>query len=184
MPEKVDYVMQKGDSLDKIAKKFGATVDVVKQGNAVGDPNRVRAGTRLKVLSAKFSLLVSKSRNDLVVRLNDTFLKRYTVGTGKPGKTPAGTFVITDKQKDPAWTSPEGKEIPFGDPANILGTRWMSIRSTGTTDPTLHGYGIHGTWDTNSIGKQESAGCVRMRNADVEELFALVPAYTPVTIVE
>ena len=79
------------------------------------------------------------------------------------------------------WWRPDGGEVPFGDPANILGTRWMSIRATGDTED-ISDYGIHGTWDNSSIGKAESEGCVRMRNEEVEELFALLPVGTPVLI--
>ena len=46
------------------------------------------------------------------------------------------------------------------------------------------GYGIHGTIDPNAIGQQITAGCVRMTNADVEELFSIVPTGTDVTIVD
>jgi lipoprotein-anchoring transpeptidase ErfK/SrfK len=84
------------------------------------------------------------------------------------------------------WYRPDGKEIPYTgkpDGDNILGTRWMNLRPTGET-PRLKGYGIHGTWDNNSIGKAESAGCIRMRNEDVEELFMLVPENTPVVITD
>ena len=73
--------------------------------------------------------------------------------------------------------------VPFGDKENILGTRWMSLTATGETPPA-RGYGIHGTWEPATLGKQSSAGCIRMRNSDVEELFMLVPEGTPVTIVE
>ena len=73
--------------------------------------------------------------------------------------------------------------IPYGDPANILGTHWLALEPTGDT-PRVSGYGIHGTWDDTSIGKQSSAGCVRMRNSDVEELYVLLPRGTPVLIVE
>jgi lipoprotein-anchoring transpeptidase ErfK/SrfK len=48
----------------------------------------------------------------------------------------------------------------------------------------VRGYGIHGTWEPGTIGKQASAGCVRLGNADVEELFIIIPVGTPVTIVE
>jgi lipoprotein-anchoring transpeptidase ErfK/SrfK len=36
------------------------------------------------------------------------------------------------------------------------------------------GYGIHGTNVPSSIGSKASHGCIRMRKADVEELFELV----------
>lgn len=43
---------------------------------------------------------------------------------------------------------------------------------------------IHGTPDSEPMGRPASHGCIRMRNADVIELFSLVQAGTPVTITE
>jgi lipoprotein-anchoring transpeptidase ErfK/SrfK len=137
----------------------------------------------LSVLKGKFSIRVSKSRNDLIAMLDGKFFKRYRVATGKFGKTPVGVFKISDRIKEPVWWRPDGKEVPFGDPENILGTRWMAIQPA---DKALiaKGYGIHGTWDDASIGKAASAGCIRMHNKEVEELFDLLPLGTNVTITE
>lgn len=43
---------------------------------------------------------------------------------------------------------------------------------------------IHGSPDSAIMGKPGSRGCIRMRNADIIQLFDLVPAYTPVEITE
>lgn len=43
---------------------------------------------------------------------------------------------------------------------------------------------IHGTPDTEPMGRPGSHGCLRMRNRDLVELFDLVPVYTPVEISE
>ena len=43
-------------------------------------------------------------------------------------------------------------------------------------------YGIHGTVEPELIGKSVSGGCVRMRNADVEELYMLIPEGTKVLV--
>jgi len=59
----------------------------------------------------------------------------------------------------------------------------MTLRATGDTED-VRGYGIHGTWEPSSIGKAESAGCIRMRNEEVEELYSLIPNGTAVEIVE
>jgi len=183
MPEKIEYTVKPGDSLGRIAKMFGTTEDLAQQSNLIKDPAMIRVGDLYRVFSGKFSVVVSKSRNDLVLSMNDRFFKRYRIGTGKFGKTPTGTFVIQDRIKEPVWWRPEGDRVPYGDKANILGTRWLALKATGTT-PDVKGYGLHGTWDENSIGKQESLGCVRMRNADIEELYLLLPIGTPVTIEE
>ena len=41
---------------------------------------------------------------------------------------------------------------------------------------------IHGTHDYADLGVPGSHGCIRMRNADIAELFDLVPPYIPVEI--
>jgi len=183
MAEKVEYVVKRGDSVERIANRFGTTVDLIQQSNQIQNANLIKAGDRLRIFAGKFSLEISKRSKDMIVTLNGRFFKRFSVGTGKFDKTPAGTFTLTEKIKEPVWWRPDGKEVPFGTPENILGTRWMTLRATGET-PDVRGYGIHGTWEDASIGKAESAGCIRMRNGEVEELYALVPVGTPVVIVE
>ena len=43
---------------------------------------------------------------------------------------------------------------------------------------------IHGSPDTTEMGVPGSHGCIRMRNADIIDLFDRVPVYTPVEITE
>lgn len=182
MPEKIEYVVQSGDILEQLAKKNGTTVELIKKCNSL-QGKMIHPGDRLRIFNAKLTIAISKSRNDLLLKANNRFFKRYPVGTGKFGTTPAGAFVISDKIIEPPWWRPDGKMIPYGDKENVLGTRWLSLTATGAT-PKVRGYGIHGTWEPDTIGKQASAGCVRLVNSDVEELFLIVPTGTPVTIVE
>ena len=183
MVEKQDVVVQEGDSIKVLARKFGTTVELIVKGNELKRPDVIRPGQHLKVFSGKMAIKVSKARNDLLLTSNGAFFKRYGVGTGRYDKTPVGAFVIAERIPEPPWWRDDGRTVPFGDKENILGTRWMAIKATGTT-PEIKGYGIHGTWDTNSIGKAESAGCIRLKNEDVEELFEMVPIGTPVVIEE
>lgn len=173
MDEKVEYTVVPGDSLEKIAKKFNTTIDLIKKSNNIKG-SLIRAGDRLRILQGKFSVTVSKSDNDLVLFLNDEFFKRYRVGTGEYNKTPVGDFMINDRIAQPTWWRPDGKAIPYGDPENLLGTHWLSIN--------VKGYGLHGTWEPDTIGKQASAGCVRMLNDDIEQLYSLLTIGTPVSI--
>ena len=183
MIEKQEVIVQEGDSIKAIARKFGTTVELIVKGNDLKRPDVIRPGQHLKVFSGKMEIKVNKARNDLLLTSNGAFFKRYGVGTGRYDKTPVGTFVIVERIPEPPWWRDDGRTVPFGDKENILGTRWMAIKATGTT-PEIKGYGIHGTWDTNSIGKAESAGCIRLKNEDVEELFEMVPIGTPVVIEE
>ena len=178
MPEKVDYVIQKGDYLGKLAANFNTPVALIAKANNIQGAN-IHLGDSLRLFDGNqhaFALAVSKSRNDLVVTIDGKFFKRYRVSTGEHAKTPVGTFKIIDKIAQPPWHKPGGKAIPYGDPENLLGTHWLAL--------DLPGYGIHGTWDPASIGTQSSAGCVRLLNSDVEELYTILPKGTLVTISE
>lgn len=183
MPEKTNYTVRTGDSAARIVQRFGTTLELLQKSNNIQNPALLRPGDRLRVCTGRFAIAVDKSKYEVVLFLNDRFFKRYACGTGKYGKTPVGSFVISDRVAQPTWWRSDGKAIPFGDPENILGTHWLNLRSTGGGED-VRGYGIHGTWASNSIGKAESGGCVRLQNGDVEELYTIVPNGTPVTIRE
>ena len=66
---------------------------------------------------------------------------------------------------------------------------WLSGKEPGFnrlgTYDSMHRYiYIHGTPDEAFAQAPRSHGCIRMRNADLVELFDRVPAYMPVEIVE
>jgi lipoprotein-anchoring transpeptidase ErfK/SrfK len=172
-PEKTNYTIVAGDSLGKLAQKFGTTIDLIKKSNNLNG-EIIRVGDRLRIYQGRFAVTVSKATNELRLTDNGKLFKRYRVGTGQYSKTPVGDFKITNRLANPPWWRADGKTIPFGDPENILGTHWLGLN--------VPGYGIHGTWDTNSIGKQATAGCIRLLNDDVAELYAILPVGSPVEI--
>ena len=54
----------------------------------------------------------------------------------------------------------------------------------GSVDTMRRYVYIHGSPDASAMGVPGSHGCIRMRNADIIELFDRVPVYTPVEITE
>ena len=174
------YVVKEGDSLDRISKTLGMTTELLQESNGITDPRRIQIGKRIKVVTDKFRVEVSKSKKILRLLSGDVVLNEYPVGTGKFGSTPTGKFRISDRVKEPPWFK-DGRVIPYGDPQNILGTRWMALKSADE-QKELTGYGIHGTDDDSSIGKESSQGCIRLLNRDVEELFKILPVGTEVVI--
>ena len=168
------HEVKPGDTLGKIAAAYGTTVDFIKKANALKS-DIIRPRQKLKIPKGHFSIVVDKSQNQLLLTENNQFIKSYPVATGKDNSTPVGTFKIVNKLVNPVWYK-EGAVVPPDSPENILGTRWLGIDKQG--------YGIHGTVDPNAVGQQVTAGCVRMINHDVEELFEIVPVGTEVTIVD
>ena len=142
-----------------------------------GEGHRRQAGPRLRTV-------ITIDRNNFKLRLFKRlkFSKSYGVAVGQPAyPTPTGQFSITNKQVNPAWTAPNspwagelaGTTTPGGSAANPLRARWMGI---------VNGVGIHGTSQEYSIGSRASHGCIRMRVADVIDLYPRVPVGTPVLI--
>ncbi|BBI32614.1 L,D-transpeptidase [Cohnella abietis] len=108
------------------------------------------------------AIMIDTENHRLAVVSGNVLLRNYEVGLGG-SKTPERSFVISEKVKNPNGRSD-----------GAFGSRGMTLSDTR--------YGIHGTDEPKSIGKDESHGCVRMKKEDVEELFDLVPLGTPVTI--
>lgn len=107
---------------------------------------------------------------------------RYGIGVGRPGFTWAGVKTISAKREWPDWRPPEAMlkrqpELPrfmAGGPQNPLGARAMYL---GSTD-----YRIHGSNEPWTIGHNVSSGCIRLRNADVIDLYNRVKVGTKVVV--
>lgn len=106
--------------------------------------------------------IVDSKTHTLAVVSGNIMIRSYKVGLGGD-KTPEGSFRITDKV-----VNPNGRDD------GEFGSRGMQLSDTN--------YAIHGTNEPESIGKDESLGCVRMSKKDVEELFDLLPKGAKVTI--
>lgn len=173
-PKSISYQIKPGDTLNKIAKEFNTTVELIKKSNNLSG-NKIIPGRKIKVWNTPFSILVDKSQNTLILKTDEEIFKTYIVSTGVNNSTPVGTFKIVNKLENPTWFK-AGAVVASSSPENVLGTRWMGW--------DVPGYGIHGTIEPQNLGKQITQGCVRMANKEVEELYSIVPAGTEVTIVD
>ena len=106
-------------------------------------------------------VVVSIPDRKLALMEENRVVKIYDVAVGAPA-SPSGEFQITKRLENPTYYSP-GVVIEPG-AGNPLGTRWMGLN--------IKGFGIHGTNSPDTIGHNASHGCIRLRNRDVEELFA------------
>ncbi len=171
-PDSIMYTVKSGDNLVRIAKSFKVTPEFIKRINYLTS-NMIHPDDRLKILQGPFDIVIEKSRFRLMVFRSGIFVKEYPIGLGKNGTTPEGEFAVTKKLVDPPWDPPGPEYAASGAPDNPLGSRWIEF---------VEHYGIHGTIEPETIGKEESRGCVRMLNKDVEELYDMVVTGSKVTI--
>ena len=155
------------------------------------------------------SLRVSLAEQTLAVTRGATLVKIYAVSTSKHGagethgsfQTPRGRHVVRAKIGAGAPLNtvfrgrrPTGEiytaELARANPGRdwIL-TRILWLSGTeigrnrlGRVDTMRRYVYIHGTPDTEPLGVPGSIGCIRMANADVVELFDLVPYGTVVDL--
>lgn len=107
-----------------------------------------------------YIVIVLKERR-LYFYQNNSIHSVFPVAIGKTATpSPVGTWQIINK-----------KIIPEPD---VFGTRWIGLDNPG--------YGIHGTNAPQYIGDAVSMGCIRMSNADIEQLFDMVFIGMPVCI--
>ncbi|MGD0089021.1 MAG: L,D-transpeptidase family protein [Planctomycetota bacterium] len=172
-PAAVFHKVEPGDSVEKIARKYKVNQGQLKRLNQLNDKLVVRLGETLKVLPGPVLYRVNRARLHGTLYIDGVFIRRYAVAVGPDGATPPGLYTVERKVTNPDWYC-EGKRIPFGDPANILGSRWMALATTDGT-PRAEGLGIHGTTKPESVPGRESKGCVRMLNNDAEELYDFMP---------
>lgn len=127
--------------------------------------------------ASKHMIIINSKKNTLNYYVNCTLVREFRCATGK-SSTPTPQLKTTIVNK--IVNRPYYKEgIPGGHPDNPLGKRWMGLKVGRTYGST---YGIHGTNNESSIGKNVSGGCIRMHNADVEWLFDQVTIGTVVII--
>jgi lipoprotein-anchoring transpeptidase ErfK/SrfK len=129
------------------------------------------------------TIVVDTANTHLYYILGDGQAVRYGIGVGRDGFTWSGRERISRMAEWPDWHPPSEMlvrqpDLPrfmAGGEGNPLGARALYLGKTL--------YRIHGTNQPSTIGKFVSSGCIRMLNADVEDLFRRVRVGTEVVVV-
>jgi lipoprotein-anchoring transpeptidase ErfK/SrfK len=184
------HVVAPGENPEAIARSYGMSNQLLNRLRGK-DPDSadLRAGDTLKIVQLKQAggqrIEIDLSDYTLDLFLGGVFAKRYIIAHGAAeSPTPVGATQLTDRVWHPQWTHPTTKKvIPYGDPENILGPIWLPFdaKLLGTSGIGIHGY----TGADGRMQAQVSNGCIRMQNADAEELFQLIahPGRAPTAVV-
>ncbi|MCH9632294.1 MAG: hypothetical protein S4CHLAM6_06260 [Chlamydiae bacterium] len=190
-----DYASHYKTSKHFIARSLNKKADYFTQ--------NVKNGDRLNVLRTDkdfyFYLLIDTSRSKMWFYYVDkdlnqrTLVKTYTVGLGRlddtkasGSLTPIGKYTLGEKiavYKPGVMGHFNNEKVEM---VQIFGTRWIPFGEEieGCTAPAK-GFGLHGTRliknpngdyteDISEVGKFESDGCVRVKQHEMEELFAII----------
>ncbi len=192
------------ETLVDIAREFGLGYDQIVKANP--RVNRWIPGEGTEVIIPHRYILPSAARRGVVLNIAELRLYYYpSAGKSEPRevltypvsigrmdwRTPLGATKVVKKERDPAWRPPASireehardgdplpEVIPGGAPDNPLGRFALRLG--------IPSYLIHGVDERKAfgIGMRVTHGCIRMYPEDIEYLFDLVPAGTPVLIVD
>jgi lipoprotein-anchoring transpeptidase ErfK/SrfK len=120
------------------------------------------------------TIIIDTPNTYLYLVLGNGRALRYGIGVGREGFTWAGVKHVEKMAEWPDWTPPAEmiERQPYlprfmaGGPGNPLGARAMYL--SGSV------YRIHGTNAPDTIGQRVSSGCIRLTNADVQDLYSRV----------
>ena len=123
------------------------------------------------------TIIIVNADRKLYYVLGDGRAIQYPVAVGKPEELWVGRTFVSEKKENPKWTPDDDREpVEGGEPGNPLGKRalyldWSLLR-------------IHGTPSRGSIGSSASAGCIRMFDEDVIDLYERVHIGAPVVAID
>lgn len=189
-----DYAAHYKTSKHFIARSLNGKPDYLKQ--------ELKENDRFNVLNPNknfhFDLVLDTSKAKLLFYYKDedtkekVLVKTYKVSIGRidPSKesgllTPLGKYTLGDKiaiYKPKVQGTYQGQKTEM---ITVFGTRWIPFeKEIGKCTAPAKGYGIHGTpWNkingqltdqTDTMGKYESDGCIRLATPDMEELFSII----------
>jgi lipoprotein-anchoring transpeptidase ErfK/SrfK len=143
---------------------------------------------------------ISIPEQTLTLRRAAGIVRTYPISSSRFGsgseidskKTPLGRFRIAEKigHQMPPGTIFRGRvalrpEDPLPDTEDLITSRilWLDGLDPDNANTRERYIYIHGTKHEARIGRPDSHGCIRMRNADVIELFDLVQEGTELRII-
>jgi len=194
--DRVTYVVQQGDYLSEIARKYGISWLAIAEINNITDPNTVYAGMTLQIPSA----------NDIIsAQVPYTTYAGTTTNTPQEPGAHIGTgreiVVVLNTQMTYAYEDGVLKRsalVSTGLPGTptVQGDFkvWNKTRSQTMTGPGYYlenvewvmyfyqGYSLHGTWWHNNFGHPMSHGCVNMTNEDAKWFYEFGEVGTPVHV--
>lgn len=168
----------------------GEPIDIPAINPAYLNERNIRARVAYNGAESPGTIVVDPYARFLYHVLENGEAMRFGIAVGQAGKNFSGTANINRKAAWPSWTptanmvrqdpdlyGPVRHGLPGGI-ENPLGSRALYLYRGGRD--TM--YRIHGTMDPSSIGKATSAGCIRLFNQDILDLYDETPLGTRVRV--
>lgn len=178
-PEKEEYLVQRGDVINRVANKMKTTGELIMRANNM-QGTMLRIGQKLSVAPVDFSVVISRKQEKVILLDKGRFFKHYPILSWPPGlakkmeagkpapNLPKQAGKVTEKF---AWHN--GTRISFADKEYAQSTHWIQINIAHCT--------LHSEADPKAEGRPPGGGIVLSPQA-LDELAALLRKGNPVTL--
>lgn len=170
-PDKIQYVVQKGDALAKIERKLKAPREMIMRTNNLDDPRKLQIGQVLLVSRPEFSITIDTKSKKVLLLNQSKFFKQYHPLKWNAPPLRTTTPVSAKVTEKIAWK--DGVRVAFGSREYEGSVHWILVSAPG--------YGIYGESDQETVAGKPQGG-VSLSREQAEELATLVGRNTPVTI--
>jgi hypothetical protein len=168
-PNKTEYTVSRGDSIGKIAAKTKASPELIFKANGLSSLT-LQPGRRFIIPSGQFSLTINLKKQWVTLLNHSAFFKWYKPLDFKmPPRLAPGQYKVSEKI---AWFA--GARVAFGNKHYLGSSRWIVTNHSGLI--------IFSETNPQAPNAPQPATGIMLSPADLDELFALVSAHTPVVV--
>jgi lipoprotein-anchoring transpeptidase ErfK/SrfK len=154
------YIVQQGDTLDRIAQQCQVSPRLLGKINGIESPSPLQPGETLKVIRGPFNAVVDTANLRMTLFLQGRYAGRFPIGLGADRAATPGEYQVTAVVENPQFQV-DNRVIPGGDPSNPLGRYWIDLGNN---------LGLHGTNDPRVIGRADGRGCISLSPQDMDHL--------------
>ncbi len=168
-PDKVEYIVQRGDVIDRVARKTKCNQELLYQANGL-ERTMLRIGQKLRVPQVDFAVEIHLKQRKLILLNHGRFFRSYSIQSSRPV---AKKFPEIHTKVQEKLATKDGRRIAFGTKDYPGSLRSLTLAGQA-------GYTIYGEEETPD--KPPSNSGIGLNPSDAEELHTLVSVGTPVTV--
>ncbi len=176
------YAVRRGDTLSRIAQRFGTTTVALARLNGIANPSAIYAGQVLRLSGAAPAppgggkrIMINLSEQHLYAYQGNQLVYSFVISSGAaPSNTRTGEFHVQSKIPN-AYAAAWGLQMPH----------WLGIYWAGSTENGIHALPILSNGQTlwaGYLGRPISYGCIVLGTRDAQRLYNWAEIGTPVSI--
>ena len=168
------YIVQAGDTLEDISKKYDVPVQLLAKINGLAEPYAVQSGQELKVIRGPFSAILDISERKMTLMLDRRYAGQFAIELDPATTIEEGQWKVDQKLLSPGVASFSG---PAAGPTEDRSLLLANPTSTSGQAAVLRGPG-----SADPIAAEPASRVIRLKSTDVTDVYDILSVGSRVTI--